>query len=79
MDAFDDIEKITPEEMEALAEVLQDATPAPPFMDDEDAVVLKYDLVGGSGESAPFHARSGTRSGPFLSGNQTAIDHVPLA
>ena len=54
MDAFDDIEKITPEEMEALAEVLQDATPAPPSMDDEDAVVLKYDLVGGSG--SPRHS-----------------------
>jgi len=54
MAEIDDIEKITPEEMEALAEVLHDsATPASPIASEDD-VVLKYDLVGASG--SPRHS-----------------------
>ena len=53
MAGMDDIEKITPEEMEALAEVLNDSSSELAGAADEDSVVLKYDLVGASG--SPRH------------------------
>jgi len=54
MAGMDDIEKITPEEMEALAEVLHDSSSGLESSAEEDAVVLKYDLVGASG--SPRHS-----------------------
>jgi flagellar motor switch protein FliM len=54
MEGNDDLERITPEEMEALAEVLQSPSNASGFGADEDEVVLKYDLVGASG--SPRHS-----------------------